>query len=179
MTAAQANPSRPAVSTPQASIDVPARPHAATAAGPEDARGSGLSPWKWLLLSALLWVLACGAALLALVADEPATEGTDRYFAFTYLFFAPSTLLTLAALAAFVIGSVRWAIAGAHGEGLKTAEAAGLRSLLASINERAAGERDRQGGSPTASRTSACSARRSRRTSRAKTSTRRWCCWGS
>ena len=129
-----------AVSTPKASIDVPARPHVATGAGPEAVAGTGMAPWKWVLVSAGLWVLACAAALLALLAVERAAAAADatadESVALTYLFFAPSTLLTLASLAAFVIGSVRWAVSGARGEGLKTAADARAMTLLESMNER-------------------------------------------
>ena len=133
-----AHPSRPVVSAPGASIDVPARPHVATHRERPDAHASGWAPWKWVLASAGLWVLACATALLAVIGVEDAAAGAgeDESIALTYLFFAPATLLTLATLAAFVIGSVRWAISGAHGEGLKSAEAAGARALLEGIHER-------------------------------------------
>ena len=137
MTAA---PTAAAVSAPRASIDTPAAPHAATSGEPSSGGGSGLAPWKWVLLSAGLWVLACAAALGALLLQEQAAAAVElteqESVAKTYLFFAPSTLLTLAAFSAFVIGSVRWAIAGAHGEGLKTAAEAGNRALLESMNQR-------------------------------------------
>ncbi|BAM05123.1 hypothetical protein [Phycisphaera mikurensis] len=138
MTAAPA--ADPAVSAPRDSVDTPARPHAAVGGEAVEEQGSGLAPWKWVLVSAGLWVLACAAALGALLAVEAAADAADatqdESVVLTYLFFAPSTLLTLAAFAAFVIGSVRWAIAGAHGEGLKTAAAASDRALLKQISER-------------------------------------------
>lgn len=139
MTAASAT----AVSSPRASVDTPAEPHAvaaSAAATPETPGATGLAPWKWVLLSALLWVLACGAALGALLLVEQASSASnateDESVVLTYLFFAPSTLLTLAAFAAFVIGSVRWAVSGARGEGLVTPVSAADRKLLHSLSQR-------------------------------------------
>ena len=101
------------------------------------------TPRNTVLLGFGLWILACAAALGAIlllhndVPDGPdGTARSDTRVLMSYLLFSLPTLLVLAGLVALLIGAIRWALFGADGHGARLAAAHHQQTILHNIQDR-------------------------------------------
>ena len=101
------------------------------------------APRNTVILAGVLWVLACAAALGALLLlnheapDGPdGTARADRHVLMTYALFAVPTLLVLAGIVALFIGAIRWALYGADGHGVRLAASHHQQTVLHNIQDR-------------------------------------------
>jgi hypothetical protein len=100
---------------------------------------TGQTPAGTLTLAFVLWVLGCAAAAAAvIVLEQQAQRNPDQPLpiAIEYVAFAPATLLVLGAIAALIIGSIRLALYGKDGKGLKLPAASAQLTAMEVIQQR-------------------------------------------
>ena len=96
------------------------------------------TPVGTVLLSLMLWVLACVLAAVAVLAMEivEVPEDSPAGVMLTYALFAPATIVTALSLIFLLVGAIRWAMFGPRSRPAVLGDYGQITTLLESINQR-------------------------------------------